>query len=289
MATDTSKITTAANDLGDGLAKGGAAAKTLGQEIVNAIKSLDSRVSALEAGGGSNPIPPDPIPPDTGGPTGGLITNFTNQANKDFLIDNKPVGVHGAGAPWGLKQLDDTTLRYEVRPGDKAWYDGGTVERSMTSMYVKKNDNEVVKVAYRLMVEAGPVQNAQWMTLGEMHNDDSQLSYATSPYVAVELQGGDRFAMVYRYSAPGSSNIKTATPWKQAANFERGRWYIFELEFKGNQTAGYLKLKLDGEQVVDYKGPLGYGCRGYWMHGPYREAGSNQTFAAQVKNQTGNW
>jgi hypothetical protein len=64
MATDTSKITSAADELSAGLAKGGTAAKTLGVEIAAAIKSLDGRVAALEAGG-SNPVPPDPQPPST--------------------------------------------------------------------------------------------------------------------------------------------------------------------------------------------------------------------------------
>jgi Polysaccharide lyase/Bacterial Ig-like domain len=65
MATDTSKITTAADELSSGLTKGGSAAKTLGQEIANAIASLDSRVTALEEGGGTEPIPPEPPSGDT--------------------------------------------------------------------------------------------------------------------------------------------------------------------------------------------------------------------------------
>ena len=54
MATDTSKITTAADDLSDKMGKGGAAAKTLGAEIVNAIKSLDDEIAALGQGGGAS-------------------------------------------------------------------------------------------------------------------------------------------------------------------------------------------------------------------------------------------
>ena len=62
MATDTSKITGAADELSAGLAKGGSAARTLGAEIANAIKSLDARVTAIEGGGETQP----PIPPSTG-------------------------------------------------------------------------------------------------------------------------------------------------------------------------------------------------------------------------------
>lgn len=56
MATDTTKITGAADDLSDKLTKGGSAAKTLGSEIANAIKSIDDRVTKLEAGGTAPPI-----------------------------------------------------------------------------------------------------------------------------------------------------------------------------------------------------------------------------------------
>ena len=63
MATDTTKITGAADDLSDKLTKGGSAAKTFGAEIANAIKSLDGRVAALEAGGTTQPPIEPPIEP----------------------------------------------------------------------------------------------------------------------------------------------------------------------------------------------------------------------------------
>lgn len=88
--TDTSKITAATDELSGGLAKGGEAAKKLGSEIANAIKSLDAavaaldgRVATLEEGG--NVEPPDP-PVTTLTPSGSIRTTASNQ-----VIENKDV------------------------------------------------------------------------------------------------------------------------------------------------------------------------------------------------------
>src|SRR4029077_2544606 len=93
MATDTSKITGAADELSAGLAKGGTAAKALGAEIANAIKSLDTRVTALES---AEPVPVPPHP----GPDPGPVTVTRNVFQQPFgekSIWNTPLGVGTGG------------------------------------------------------------------------------------------------------------------------------------------------------------------------------------------------
>ena len=94
MTTDTSKITGAADELSAGLAKGGTAAKTLGAEIANAIKALDTRVTALETDVPVTPPIEPPIEPPVGGGTplppltasGSITVGANNQ-----VIENKKI------------------------------------------------------------------------------------------------------------------------------------------------------------------------------------------------------
>lgn len=241
----------------------------------------------------SQPIPPDPVPPDTGGPTGGRITNFTATPNGELQIDGHAFSVWNAGRDYCLKKLDDYTLRFELHPGDHMSWDGSNVDRSQVDGYHTPfaNDN-VIKTAFRITIEPGTANNANWFVVGELHNDDKEGGVSTSPPVAVELKG-ERFRIVARNCRPGGNpsnngpDLRMLTPWTQPANFVRGQEYVFELEFKLNQASGYLRVKFNGEQVVNYSGPLGYGNHTYWMNGPYRDAASGKiNFACKIKNIT---
>jgi hypothetical protein len=289
MTTDTSKITNAANDLSSGLTSGGTAAKKLGQEIANTIVDLDARISALETAA--------TVPPEVTGPTGGLITNFIGTNGYRFPIDGIDQGVNNASKPYSLTMIDAYTLRYEIRQGDAKPNDSASVDRSAIQSTRLTPDKTVSKIAYRLLIEPGPVNTAAWFVMGQQHNDDGELpnGWGTSPPFAVELIG-EKFSVVARHSPVGGnpsngsgSTLVSTRPWTQPNNFVRGQWYVFEIEAMTNQVArGYLKVTLDGTQVVDYSGPLGYGCSSYWEHGLYRDR-SPETIAAKVKNMTATW
>jgi len=49
---------------------------------------------------------------------------------------------------------------------------------------------------------------------------------------------------------------------------------------------GYLDVSINGNQVVNYNGPLGYGYATYWEYGLYRNAGPSETVAADYRNLT---
>jgi hypothetical protein len=111
MATDTSKITGAADELSAGLAKGGTAAKTLGAEIANAIKSLDGRVAALESGGVTPPNPnPEPNPP----PAGEIPLTWD-----DPMFANARTGINGwpNGTGWTIENASFTSSGKDAMVG----------------------------------------------------------------------------------------------------------------------------------------------------------------------------
>jgi hypothetical protein len=284
MTIDTSKITNAANELSSGLTKGGTAAKTLGTEVASTLNSLDARISALEAGGGSGAPPPQGGQGD--GPTGGLITQFQPQNGGITIIDGASYYGHTYNnGDAAKKKIDDHTIRYELSQGTGGW--NNDVDVSDMELTERFRDGEAVTVAYRIMIEPGPENGADWFVCGvEWHNDDGQSGYATSPIFVSEILG-EKFSIVHR-SGSNAGNTKLERPWTQPQNFVRGQWYVFEFDVKPERANGYLRVKLDGEQIVDYSGPLGYGCDGYPMFGLYREA-QPETFSAQIRNLTASW
>jgi Polysaccharide lyase len=287
MATDTSKITGAADELSAGLAKGGTAAKTLGAEIATAIKSLDSRVAALESG---SVTPPDP------GDTGGLVTEFTNQPNTKLKIDGRPHYVWGAGRDYGIRNPDPYSLRFEVHQGDKQdWDGGGYCERSQidaaASPYCPVGG--IATVGCSFMFEPGSPNGAPWFVIHEMHNDDPAMPWpnkATSPPVVLELNSSDRLCMVIRHCpsnkdpSNAAGNLTLLRPWTASAAMQRGKWYKWKWEVKNsNDGSGYCKMWIDDQQVANYTGPCGYGYRTYHQCGIYRES-RPEIIAATFKN-----
>lgn len=253
--------------------------------------------AAPPEGGGGTP------PPENTGPTGGRITGFQNKPNADIVIDNIPYEADIADRPYALGKVDDYTLRYEVHSGDFCSFigDSSSINRSQINAAEVQgavlNDNTVVKIAYRLLIEPGGANTADWFVLAEQHNADEELpnNQHTSPPVVIELVG-DKFSAVARWCRPGgnpgnnvaNNDLQQKRVWTASSNLARDKWYVFELEFKLNQTSGYFKVSLDGQQVVNYTGPLGYGCRSHWTMGLYRSNNSTP-FACRVKNMTGSW
>ncbi|WP_246738453.1 heparin lyase I family protein [Bradyrhizobium sp. CCBAU 051011] len=114
----------------------------------------------------------------------------------------------------------------------------------------------------------------------------------TSPPVAVELVG-DRLRIVARYTQPGgdprngSPDLRMVTLWTDPNPIVPGKFYDINIQTNvSNSGGGYLDVSIDGRQVVDYSGPLGYGAGTYWTEGLYRNAGPTQTVIADYRNLT---
>ena len=52
-----------------------------------------------------------------------------------------------------------------------------------------------------------------------------------------------------------------------------------------NSGGGYLQVSINGNQVVNYQGPLGYGQGTYWEYGIYRST-ATETAAVDYRNMT---
>jgi polysaccharide lyase-like protein len=275
MTTDTSKITQAAT--------------TLGNEIASAIQSLDAAIAADGGGGGGNGGGGG----GGGAATGGQITNFTSTPQTDFQIDGIGYSVLTCGNSYSIQSPDDHTLRFEIHPGDRAWFDGSSnLDRSQVECRAHMALNEPWKIACKVMIEEGPESSADWLLFFEQHNSDGELpgGGGTSPPVYLELPGADKFQFTILYTNPGepASAWKKKVLWTAPQKFKRGQWYEIEIEAKVSQTDGYARMKLDGQQVADYSGPLGYNCSTYWCMGPYRGT-RPETFAVQLRNFTASW
>lgn len=257
MTVDTSKITQAANDLGDGLAKGGAAAKTLGGEIVKTFNALDSnmsaleaRVAALEAG---SVTPPDP-PPDGGGGT-------------PPAHDYEDLS-HYYKFPTGTVTFSDnnTTVKCSVARGDHSTWDSTCDFAGLSGPNFATGSD--IHLDYYFKVDAGDPMTGRWIILGEIHNDDGALGRATSPPFSIHCDK-DVLSIVCIAGGTSMSNDQWMWPWTDNKKLERGVEHHMQVDAKFTKT-GYLRVTRDGETVVNYTGNLGYGAPTYWMPDIYR-------------------
>lgn len=184
------------------------------------------------------------------------------------LTDGVPalVGAHTAGKPWSVNREADNIWRFELRPSENSWIigDGGKdLERS-----------EVVvgNAAYGKTVESSwtvtweqtggapiPTRKYFWNYTGQWHVHRDPGDISVSPPIALDISQGVLKICV---------RSTTYKPWKfipplyclYRAPIERGRPYaiVQQVKFTADVVGGSYKVWLDGRQIVDYHGPLGY-------------------------------
>lgn len=228
-------------------------------------------------------------------PTAGLITIFTSTPRTSFDIGGISYEVQDAGQSYSMEQVDSQTLRFEVQPGDQAWFDGGAnLDRSEVQMNNQWAIGTPITIEYQFMLEPGATDTSDWFVVSEMHNDD--VNYATSPPVSIMLAPGDYFWVQGRYCATNldpsnsASNQVIMNLYTAPTQIVRGQWYDIKLQMNvNNDSSGYLYVWIDGNQVVNYNGPLGYGPtngpQNYWEEGLYRDRENIDT-AAQFRALT---
>jgi hypothetical protein len=223
------------------------------------------------------------------------VTSFTSTPSGTFTMDSSTWIVWTAGAGYSLTNPDNFTLRFEVHSGDHASFDSSAVDRSWIERSARLAVNDVFKCTYEVLMESGDSQTAAWFLLGAMHNDDTNdepPGVHTSPPFAIEMNG-EKLQVVIRYTSVGgdpsngSPDLTTTTLWTDGSDMSRDVWHRIEIEAKTNQAGtGYLKVWVDGTQVVNYSGNLGFGDHVYWEEGIYRDAASSvgEEIAAKFKN-----
>ena len=224
--------------------------------------------------------------------TPGTITSFTTTPKSSLDIGGTGFTVETAGKSYSLTEADSQTLQFEIQPGDQAWFDGGSaVDRSEIQDHTMIATNTPVNINYQFMVQPGATNTASWFVVAEMHNDDPAAgsNVHTSPPFAVQLDG-EKLQVVARYCPTGedpsnaAGNVKMLTLWTDSTPIVRGQYYNIQIQSNvSNTSAGYLEVSVNGVEVVNYHGPLGYGTPTYWEEGLYRSTAS-QTVTADYRD-----
>lgn len=248
------------------------------------------------------PVPnPAPSPSTVPAPNGGLITNFTSARYNKFQIDGVPYGVLTVNKSYNLEQIDNHTLRFEIQQGDSVWCCNN--EASLIQRDQMWEPETPLTIAYQFMLEPGAANTADWFVLAEIQTDLSNSPFpkaGVSPVVTIGLGGpktapwsGGEHLQVWSQWCPtnlspanGAGNVKNQILWSQPTDIVRGKWYDIRIQTTIiNSSAGHLNVWIDGTQVVNYSGPVGFGYPNYFLYGVYRHT-SPQNTAAQFKNMT---
>lgn len=273
MATDTSKITGAADDLSDKLTKGGGAAKVLGAEIANAFAAQDARIAALEAGGGGGVVPPEPPA------TGGKITNFSAASSSSFQIDGENVQPQNANKSWSINQVDDYTLRFEVRSGDKWEHDDSSMNRSEIEFQEQYDEGVTMSYSDIITVKAGPPNTSGSNLLVQCHaTTNVNPTYCPFSIGITPPEPRENIRIVLQEPNQGWNQV-----WIMP--LVRDKAMKFDCKVKmGAAGNGKVEVWLDGNQIVDFNGKVGAtNSKYYWKCGLYRGQ-VPETMTAEHKN-----
>ncbi|WP_369721955.1 heparin lyase I family protein [Bradyrhizobium sp. LLZ17] len=243
--------------------------------------------------------------------TTGTITNFKTTPGSLLDVGSDVYEVETAGKSYNITNPDSQTLRFQVQQGDN-WAGGG--DGSGVDRSEMQNDTTSVKTSwgavipagtpigmdYQFMVEAngpnGSFVNTQnhnngFFVVGQMHNDDIASGVGTSPPFAFQMDG-DHLQIVARYVQPGgnpsnsSSALHMLTLWTDPNPIQTGVYNDIKVQANfSNSGGGYLQVSINGKQVVNYQGPLGYGQGTYWEYGVYRSR-ATETAAVDYRNMT---
>ncbi|WP_407158797.1 heparin lyase I family protein [Bradyrhizobium sp. STM 3557] len=242
------------------------------------------------------------------------ISNFsplTDQWSAPIYVGGQPYYVENANvngnAPWAITQLDSHTLQFQLRPND-IWADNDS-HRSEISGGTVFAATKTISVSYQFEVLPGfsdTSGNLAWLILGQFHGDDNNTTYQNiqggSPPLAFHLAGangqgqGDYLAIEGFYALTGQNSWTVATPTGDPYNgylyvsptpIVRGQYYDIQIEVSfQNNSNGFVEIWINGTQVVDYHGPIGYGGGMYWKEGVYEGWSSNQTITVNYANTT---
>jgi hypothetical protein len=242
----------------------------------------------------------------------GAITNFsplTDQWSAPISVGGMQYYAENANingnAPWAIKQLDSHTLRFEVRPDD-VWPDNDS-HRSEISGGTVFSAASTIDLSYQFTVQPGfndTSNNLAWQILGQFHADDNDPTYLSiaggNPPFAFHLTGangygeGDYLAVQAFYALTGQKEWTAATQpgdplngylWVSQTPIVRGQPIDVHVEVNfQNNSSGFLEVWINGQQVVDYHGPVGYGGGVYWKEGIYEGWSSNQTITVDYAN-----
>jgi hypothetical protein len=238
----------------------------------------------------------------------GSFSALTDQWSKPISVGGSPYFVENANvngnAPWAITEVNDHTLQFTLKPGD-LWPDNAS-SRSEIAGETLYAANSVVNVSYQVTVQPGLADpGLDWEILGQMHADDNSSIVASLssdyPVLAFHMtgadgQGGGDYLAIQAFDLPsGAKNPVAVTSdvddngylYVSSQPIVRGSAYSVQIEgsFQDNAN-GFLDIWINGVQVVDYRGPIGYGASNYWKEGVYEGYTQTQPITVDYANTT---
>ena len=181
--------------------------------------------------------------------------------------------LQNGGHDWSVTLLPGDVLRYEIRQGDGP--EGDTVlgkQRTEVSGYGRTWDyGTPIEINYRLMIEPGPRNTAQWLVMGQVQSANPGTPFEGQPPVGVVLLN-ERIGLHLRYWND-DQEVVLVQAFRDDQDIVRGRWYDIKLQVLIDpEGGGYARFWIDGEQVLNYAGRLGYAdaYATVWKQGIYR-------------------
>lgn len=165
-------------------------------------------------------------------------------------------------------------VRFNMLP-DNPWYeDSFGVERAELAATKAFPERTPIWVSYSFYIEAGqgPV-TTNWFIMGQWGQVGSSCSRGTlGPPYSQSLRIGEIWALVIYPDEVCNGTGKAVTPL--SVSLRRGAWYnvVQNVRFDPTGRTGFMKVWLDGKQVVNYAGSMGYSTSSgyYWKFGIYR-------------------
>jgi hypothetical protein len=210
----------------------------------------------------------------------GAVAAFSPENGADIDVDGLSYSVQNADRSWSLQNPDPGVLRFELRPGDVWNGDTSVKERTEIAGETIYAAGSEIAIRYVFRVEPGPVNSAEWLLIGQLHATDE----FTNPIFAVELIG-EQLAVHLRYKR-SEDRYEEWLAFVDDEPLVRGQYYTVEARLHlQNDETGNVDVWLDGEQIVDYSGAVGYGYGVYWKQGIYRAA-SSEDIAVEFRDLT---
>ncbi|MBV8231163.1 MAG: heparin lyase I family protein, partial [Planctomycetaceae bacterium] len=222
----------------------------------------------------------------------GAFSALTDQWSNPITVGGLPYYVENANvsgnAPWAISEPSDHTLQFDLQPGD-LWPDNGSA-RTEIGGGTEYAPTATLNISYQLTVQPGLADNnLAWEIIGQLHSEDSspitESLTQDPPVFSFHLTGadgagaGDYLAVLGEYLVSGQTTPTAATPagnpyggylYVSPQPIVRGQSYSIQVEgsFQDNSN-GFVEVWINGAQVVNYHGPIGYGAPNYWKEGVY--------------------